>query len=120
MIGPSIAGILIAAFGGAVGFAMAAGASYVALVLYSRLRVEGHTPARDGQHVLQQFVEGLSFVGNNFVFASLIAPGALQQPVRPLVRDAAADLRRLVLRQRLDRLRPAERRARQSARWSGR
>src|SRR6185503_12223647 len=49
MIGPSIAGILIAAFGGAVGFGMAAGASYVALVLYSRLRVEGHTLARDGQ-----------------------------------------------------------------------
>ena len=32
MIGPSIAGILIAAFGGAVGFAMAAGASYIALI----------------------------------------------------------------------------------------
>ena len=73
MIGPSIAGILIAAFGGAVGFGMAAGASYVALALYSRLRVESHTLARDGQHVLRQFVEGLSFVGNNFVFASLIA-----------------------------------------------
>jgi hypothetical protein len=64
---------LIAAFGGAVGFGMAAGASYVALALYSRLRVESHTLARDGQHVLRQFVEGLSFVGNNFVFASLIA-----------------------------------------------
>ena len=72
MIGPSIAGILIAAFGGAVGFAMAAGASYVALILYSRLRLEGHTPARDGHHMLQQFLEGLGFVTNNFVFASLI------------------------------------------------
>ena len=72
MIGPSIAGILIAAFGGAVGFAMAAGASYVALILYSRLRVEAHTPARDGHDMLQQFLEGLGFVTNNFVFASLI------------------------------------------------
>jgi MFS family permease len=72
MIGPSIAGILIAAFGGAVGLAMAAGASYVALVLYSRLRVTSHIPARDG-HVLGQFLEGLSFVAHNFVFASLIA-----------------------------------------------
>jgi MFS family permease len=73
MIGPSIAGILIAAFGGAVGLAMAAGASYVALVLYSRLRVTRHVPARDGQHVLGQFLEGLRFVAHNFVFASLIA-----------------------------------------------
>jgi MFS family permease len=73
MIGPSIAGILIAAFGGAVGLAMAAGASYVALVLYSRLRLTSYTPIRDGQHVLGQFLEGLSFVTHNFVFASLIA-----------------------------------------------
>jgi MFS family permease len=73
MIGPSIAGILIAAFGGAVGLAMAAGASYIALVLYSRLRVTRHAPIRDGQHVLGQFLEGLSFVAHNFVFASLIA-----------------------------------------------
>src|SRR5262249_24763976 len=73
LIGPSIAGILIAAFGGAVGLAMAAGASYIAVVLYSRLRVTSHAPVRDGQHVLGQFLEGLSFVANNFVFASLIA-----------------------------------------------
>ena len=73
MIGPSIAGILIAAFGGAVGLAMAASASYVALVLYSRLRVTSHAPAHDGQHVVQQFLEGLGFVAHNFVFAGLIA-----------------------------------------------
>jgi MFS family permease len=72
MIGPSIAGILIAAFGGAVGFALAAGASCLALVLYSRLQVYGRTPTSDGQHVLRQFTDGLSFVGRNFVFASLI------------------------------------------------
>ena len=72
MIGPSIAGILIAAFGGAIGFGLAAGASYLALVLYSRLQVYGRTPTSDGQHVLRQFTDGLSFVGRNFVFASLI------------------------------------------------
>ena len=73
MIGPSITGILIAAFGGAVVFVLAAAASYVALILYSRLRVNGQAPAHDGQHVLAQLLEGLSFVGRNFVFASLIA-----------------------------------------------
>jgi predicted MFS family arabinose efflux permease len=73
MIGPSITGILIAAFGGAAGFALAAVASYVALALYSRLAVSENAPARDGRHVLGQLVEGLSFVGHNFVFASLIA-----------------------------------------------
>lgn len=73
MIGPSITGVLIAAFGGAVGFGMAAAASCIALFLYSRVRVRGDAPAHDGRHVLQQFAEGLSFVGHNFVFASLIA-----------------------------------------------
>jgi MFS family permease len=72
MIGPSIAGILIAAFGGAVGFGLAAGASGVALLLYSRLEVHGGRPTSDGQHAVRQFAEGLSFVTRNFVFASLI------------------------------------------------
>jgi len=72
MIGPSIAGILIAAFGGAVGFGLAAGASFVALALYSRLQVDGAAPASDGQHVVRQFTDGLAFVAGNFVFASLI------------------------------------------------
>jgi MFS family permease len=72
MIGPSIAGILIAAFGGAVGFGLAAGASALALVLYSRLCVAGGTPSSDGQPVLRQFADGLRFVTRHFVFASLI------------------------------------------------
>jgi MFS family permease len=72
MIGPSITGILIAAFGGAVGFGIAAAASYVALALYSRLRIAGDVPVSDGQHVLRQFADGLAFVGRNFVFTSLI------------------------------------------------
>jgi MFS family permease len=73
MIAPSITGIVIATFGGSVGFAIAAAASYAALILYSRLRVEGEAPRSDGSPVLRQFAEGLSFVGHHFVFASLIA-----------------------------------------------
>ncbi len=46
MIGPSITGILIAAFGGAVGFGIAAVASFFALFLYSRLQAERSRPAR--------------------------------------------------------------------------
>ena len=72
MIGPSIAGILIAAFGGTVGFAMAAVASVAALALYSRLRLEGQPMGGHGQNMLRQLVEGLSFVAHNFVFAALI------------------------------------------------
>ena len=73
MIGPSITGILIAAFGGTIGFALAAAASFVALALYSRLTVYGDSPRRDGRRMLSQLVEGVSFVGHNFVFASLIS-----------------------------------------------
>jgi MFS family permease len=71
MIGPSITGILIAAFGGTVGLAIAAVASGMALLLYSRLRVtmKAGTPAG---HMGSQLVEGLSFVRHNFVFAALI------------------------------------------------
>jgi MFS family permease len=72
MIGPSIAGILIAAFGGAVGFGLAAGASCVALALYSRLQLGGVRPTSDGQHVVRQFADGLRFVAGNFVFTALI------------------------------------------------
>jgi hypothetical protein len=73
MIGPSITGILIAAFGGAIGFGLAAAASYIALGLYSRLQLTRDAPAHDGRHVLRQFAEGLAFVAHSFVFTSLIA-----------------------------------------------
>jgi predicted MFS family arabinose efflux permease len=72
MIGPSVTGVVIAAFGGAVGLALAAVASCIALALYSRLRLHGGAPARDGRRVLRQLAEGLSFVRRDFVFASLI------------------------------------------------
>ena len=73
MVGPSITGILIAAFGGAVGFGIGAASSFLALFLYSRLRLHVTSRPSDGRHVFQQFVEGLSFVGHNFVFSCLIA-----------------------------------------------
>src|SRR6185503_8300882 len=58
--------------GGAVGFGIAAAASYMALALYSRVRLPGDPPVSDGQHALRQFADGLAFVLRNFVFASLI------------------------------------------------
>ncbi len=72
MIGPSITGLLIAAFGGWVGFAMAAAGSFAALALYSRIRLEDAPRTPDGQRVLRQFAAGLSFVAGNMIFASLI------------------------------------------------
>jgi len=71
MVGPSITGILIAAFGGTVGLAIAVISSGMALAMYSRLRVDtkAGTP---GGHMGTQLVEGLSFVRHNFVFAALI------------------------------------------------
>jgi MFS family permease len=72
MIGPSVTGILIAALGGAVGFALAAVSSAAALALYSRLEVDGDPPGPHGQRILRQLVNGLRFVAGNAVFASLI------------------------------------------------
>ena len=71
MIGPSITGVLIAAFGGTAGFVMAVAASYAALALYSRLRVSGEAPGSHGQHAIRQFAEGVTFVARNFVFLNL-------------------------------------------------
>ena len=49
MIGPSITGILIAAFGGTVGFGLAAIASCAALALYTRIRVSEDIKPSDGR-----------------------------------------------------------------------
>jgi len=72
MIGPSVTGILIAAFGGTVGFGLAAAASFTALALYSRLRVQADPSQSAHAHMARQLLEGLSFVGHNFVFTALI------------------------------------------------
>jgi MFS family permease len=72
MIGPSVTGILIAAFGGTVGFALAAAASVGALMLYSRLRVSTDPSQSTHGRLVRQLLEGLSFVAHDFVFAALI------------------------------------------------
>ena len=72
MIGPSITGIVIAAFGGAVGFGIAAASSYIALALYSRIRISGDASKNPRQHALREFAEGLAAVGGNSVFVGLI------------------------------------------------
>ncbi|HEV3348413.1 MAG TPA: MFS transporter, partial [Methylomirabilota bacterium] len=72
MIGPSITGVLIAAFGGTVGLGLAAASSIVALGMYSRLRVSADAPAPSRQHPLRQLYAGLHFVAHDFVFAALI------------------------------------------------
>jgi MFS family permease len=72
MIGPSLTGILIAAFGGTVGLAIAAVASGMALVMYARLRVDARSSPVAAGHMGTQLIEGLSFVRHNFVFAALI------------------------------------------------
>ena len=72
MIGPSITGVLIAAFGGAVGLGLAALCSCCALVLYSQLRVP-HTPSpHAGAPMLPQLMEGIGFVLRDFIFLSLV------------------------------------------------
>jgi MFS family permease len=72
MIGPSITGVLIAAFGGAVGLGLAALCSYGALGFYSRLHAPGGPPAGGDQRMLPQLLEGVAFVLRDFVFASLV------------------------------------------------
>ena len=72
MIGPSITGVLIAAFGGAVGLGMAAICSYGALAFYSRLHVPPGTRVHGDQGVLLQLLEGVAFVARDFVFTSLV------------------------------------------------
>src|SRR3989449_3699158 len=72
MIGPSVTGILIAAFGGTVGFGLAAGASVGALLLYSRPRLRADPSQSAHAHMARQLLEGLSFVAHDFVFAALI------------------------------------------------
>src|SRR5258705_286575 len=44
-----------------------------ALLLHSRLRLEGTVAPGHGSHMFRQLFEGLSFVAHNFTFAALIA-----------------------------------------------
>lgn len=73
MIGPSITGLLIAAFGGAVALGFGALVSWIALALYSRIRVASVASVKAGERMWSQLAEGVSFVVHDFVFASLIS-----------------------------------------------
>lgn len=73
IIGPSLAGVLISAFGPAVGFGLAMLASYGALGLYGRIRMSLGDSTGGGQSFRSQLAEGFSFVGSSFLFGSLIA-----------------------------------------------
>lgn len=71
VLGPSIAGVLIAALGGPAGFAFAAGCTFAALGVYSRLRVRSTAPTVAGG-VAGELMTGLRFLGGNYLFRSLI------------------------------------------------
>jgi MFS family permease len=72
VVGPSLAGLLVAAFGAASGLAMACLASLGALALYGRIRLAEHASAGDGRGVLRQLLGGITFVVGSPLFASLI------------------------------------------------
>jgi MFS family permease len=72
MVGPSLTGVLIAAFGGTVGVAMAVLSSWGAMLMYRGLKISGDVRSGGGASPFTQFAEGLRYVGSNFVFANLI------------------------------------------------
>jgi MFS family permease len=73
IVGPSIAGVLIAAFGATASFALAALGYYLAIALYARLRIPDDRPATRNESMLTTLLEGLRFVAGNSLFSSLIA-----------------------------------------------
>jgi MFS family permease len=73
ILGPSVAGLLIAAFGAAVGFAFGMLAYYLAIALYLRLRVPDERPATHGESPLRALAVGLRFVAGHPLFANLVA-----------------------------------------------
>ena len=72
VVGPAIAGVVIAAFGPATGFGLAAVAYFVAIWLYSRVRLLSPAPASPTGSMLQTMLEGFAFVGRHSLFAMLI------------------------------------------------
>lgn len=72
ILGPSIAGVVIALLGGAAGFAMAAVASFLAIGLYSRIRLESALGGGKHGSMLENLVQGFSFVARHSLFTYLI------------------------------------------------
>ncbi|MBI4493030.1 MAG: MFS transporter [Chloroflexi bacterium] len=71
IVGPAIAGMLIAALSAAAGLGLSAGAYFLAIGLYSRIRIASTAPAGGGQGILRPLVEGFTFVARNSLFSSL-------------------------------------------------
>ena len=71
VIGPSITGLLIALFGGPVGFGFGAAVTFASLALYSRLRVPT-ARLTNGPGLRGELTEGLRFILGNYLFRSLI------------------------------------------------
>jgi MFS family permease len=73
ILGPALAGLLIAAFGAAVGFACGALAYYLAIAFYTRLHIPDERRASPAESPLRALAVGLRFVASSPLFASLIA-----------------------------------------------
>jgi MFS family permease len=72
ILGPSVAGLLIAIYGAPTGFAMGVAAYATAIVLYSGLHVPELRRMSRTDGVLRNLAEGLTFVGRNWLFMSLL------------------------------------------------
>lgn len=71
VLGPSLGGVLIAAFGTAVSFGAAALAYLVAIVLYSRIRL-ATTPPRVSGGLFRPLVQGLVYTARHALICNLI------------------------------------------------
>lgn len=72
IIGPALAGVLLATFGSALGLGTAMLTNFAALALYSNIRVPREAPATGGQSMLRNLVDGIAFIGRTPMFAVLI------------------------------------------------
>ncbi len=70
-IGPAIAGLMIWLFGPGAGLLVAAAAYFLAIFLYSRMRIETRVIAVK-ESMLRNFLVGVSFVRHNSLFSTLM------------------------------------------------
>jgi MFS family permease len=75
VLGPSLTGVLIAAAGGPIGFACAAGVTFAALVLYGGIRIEAGKQLATGTGVARELADGLRFIGRHPLIRNLIGLG---------------------------------------------
>lgn len=72
VVGPSIGGLVIAALGAASGFGLSAALYYLAIALYSRVRLLTQEALGGGKSVLRDLAEGFVFIWRSSLFSSLI------------------------------------------------